>query len=265
MEQPVTRQFVKLNVPCAYQVVFQAIEDNILNGRFKPGDKLPSESDLASQFGVNRSTVREGLRLLEQNGLVAREAGKRLHVTLPRYQDLSSRMTRAMMMHQVTFQELWDVAMVLEPAAAAAAALASNPRAITMLEENLNETERVLERGDSILALDLEFHKIIADFTDNRALVLAREPIGMLLFPAFGTVLPKLPKAGDRLVEAHGIILKALRNQDADRAATWMRKHIADLKRGYEIAGIDVNGPISHKPPADIRAQAQTDQGVEEN
>ena len=265
MEPQVTAQFDKLNIPRAYQVVSQAIEKNILNGRFKPGDKLPSEKNLAAQFGVNRSTVREGLRLLEQNGLVAREAGKRLHVTLPRYQDLSSRMTRAMTMHQVTFQELWDVAMVLEPAAAAAAALAVDPSAIAALEDNLRETERVLERGESILALDLEFHKMIAEYSNNRVLVLAREPVGMLLLPAFGTVLPKLPKAGERLVEAHGVILEALRTRDPDRAATWMHKHIADLKRGYEIAGIDIYGPISAEPPEDTRIPAATDRIAEEN
>lgn len=255
MEQQRTGQFEKLNVKNAYQVVSQVIENDILNGKFKPGDQLPSESDLASQFGVNRSTVREGLRLLEQNGLVAREAGKRLHITLPRYRDLSSRMSRAMIMHQVSFRELWDVAMALEPAAASAAALAADPSAIAVLEDNLRRTKEVLARGESILMLDLEFHKLIAEFTKNRVLVLAREPVGMLLLPAFGAVLPKLPKAGDRLVEAHGIILEALRTNDADLAATWMRKHIADLRRGYEIAGIDLDEPINHELPVDTLVQ----------
>jgi GntR family transcriptional repressor for pyruvate dehydrogenase complex len=249
VEQQSASQFEKLNVKRAYQAVSQAIEDGILNGKFKPGHQLPSEFDLASQFGVNRSTVREGLRLLEQNGLVAREAGKRLHITLPRYRDLSSRMTRAMIMHQITFRELWEVAIVLEPAAAAAAALSNDPIMIETLENNLHKTRQTLDSGDSILALDLEFHKLIAEFTNNRALVLAREPVGMLLLPAFEAVLPMLPKAGERLLEAHGIILDALRTNNADRAATWMRKHIEDLKRGYEVAGINIDRPINKEPP----------------
>ena len=53
-------------------------------------------------------------------------------------------MTRAMIMHQITFRELWDLAMVLEPAAAAAAAGTSDPDAIAALEDNLRETERAL-------------------------------------------------------------------------------------------------------------------------
>jgi DNA-binding FadR family transcriptional regulator len=247
--------FEKLNVPRAYEVVSQAIEAGILDGRFKRGDQLPSECDLASQFGVNRSTVREGLRLLEQNGLVAREAGKRLRVTVPRYQDLSSRMTRAMVLHQITFRELWDLAMVLEPAAASAAALAADPEAIALLETNLRATKEAVARGQSVLALDLEFHNLIARFSSNRALVLAREPVCMLLLPAFEAVLPELPNACDRLVEAHTIILDALRAHDAERAATWMGKHIEDLRRGYEIAGIGVDEPISGDPMADPRGR----------
>lgn len=244
--------FDKLNIPRAYQVVSQSIEAEILKGRFKPGDQLPSESDLASQFGVNRSTVREGLRLLEENGLVARETGKRLHVTLPRYGDLSSRMTRAMIMHQITVRELWDLAMVLEPAAAAGAARVVGPDAISALENNLSKTEKALGQGKSILALDLEFHNLIADYSNNRALMLAREPVAMLILPAFETVLPHLPVAGDRLMEAHTIILDALRTREADRAATWMGKHIADLKRGYEIAGVDVDAPINREGAGNI-------------
>lgn len=245
MTQPAPSHFDKLNVPRAYQVVSQAIEAEILKGNFKPGDQLPSECDLAAQFGVNRSTVREGLRLLEQNGLVAREAGKRLHVTLPRIGDLSSRMTRAMIMHQISFRELWDLAMVLEPAAAAGAALSAGAGEIAALEDNLQQTEAALARGESILALDLEFHNLIADYASNRALKLAREPVAMLLLPAFETVWPGLPKAGARLLQAHSIILDALRERDASTAADWMGKHIADLKRGYDIVGVDLDAPIT--------------------
>lgn len=247
MEQTAPSHFDKLNVPRAYQVVSQAIETQILNGRFKPGDKLPSESDLASQFGVNRSTVREGLRLLEQNGLVAREAGKRLHVTLPRTRDLSSRMTRAMILHQITFRELWDVAMVMEPAAARAAAPVVGADDITELENNLRKTEAALQRSESILSLDMEFHNLIADYSQNRALRLAREPVAMLLLPAFETVWPDLPKAGARLMQAHTIILDALRTGDGETASIWMGKHIADLKRGYEIVGVDLDAPITRE------------------
>ena len=69
------------------------------------------------QFGVNRSTVREGIRLLEQSGLVSREPSRRLSVAVPHYHRLATRMTRALILQQVTFRELWHTSRALEPAA----------------------------------------------------------------------------------------------------------------------------------------------------
>ncbi len=93
--QPV---FEKLDVLPAYRVVAEAIENNIVLGRLKVGDRLPSETELASQFGVHRSTVREGIRLLEESGLVARVGRTTLEVTLPHFQDLGTRASRALTM-----------------------------------------------------------------------------------------------------------------------------------------------------------------------
>jgi len=62
-------QFEKLNVPSAYQVVSRELRRMILSGALKTGDQLPTEALLAKQFGVNRSTVREGIRQLENDGL----------------------------------------------------------------------------------------------------------------------------------------------------------------------------------------------------
>ena len=87
--------FGKLTLNPAYRVVADAIEQNILSGRMKVGDRLPSEIQLAKQFGVHRSTVREGLRLLEESGLVARVGRMTLEVTLPHFQQLATRASRA--------------------------------------------------------------------------------------------------------------------------------------------------------------------------
>ena len=59
-----------------YRLVYDAIEREIAAGRLKIGDPLPTEMELADQFAVNRSTVREGIRLLEQSGLVTAASGR---------------------------------------------------------------------------------------------------------------------------------------------------------------------------------------------
>jgi GntR family transcriptional regulator, transcriptional repressor for pyruvate dehydrogenase complex len=67
-------QFEKLNVPSAYQVVSRELRRMILRRDLKTGEQLPTEAQLAEHFGVNRSTVREGIRQLENEGFVRRGA-----------------------------------------------------------------------------------------------------------------------------------------------------------------------------------------------
>ena len=84
----------KLQLHPAYRVVSDDLRQRIVRGEIQPGEPLPTESDLASRFGVHRSTIREGLRQLEQDGLVRRQ-GKKLLVAVPRNSDLASAAERA--------------------------------------------------------------------------------------------------------------------------------------------------------------------------
>ena len=117
--------FARLDRAPGYRLLADAVEREILEGRLKPGDKLPTETEFATQFAVNRSTVREGIRLLEESGLVRREEGRRLFVARPETSALAQRMSNAMVMHAVTFRELWETMMALEPMAAELAAATS--------------------------------------------------------------------------------------------------------------------------------------------
>ncbi len=240
-------RFAKLGVAPAYRVVFETIEEEILSGRLRPGERLPSETDLADQLGVNRSTAREGLRLLEQTGLVRREEGRRLFAAIPRQEDLSSRATRALILQQVTFRELWELSMVTEPGVARLAAERIKPDQIAALEDNLARTDEAVRNGHSFTQLDMEFHGMIAEAAGNRAWLLAREPAALLLFPAMDLLAPHLPQSGHRLVEAHGRVLSALKAGQAEVAGDWMLKHIADFRRGYDMAGIDIDVPVGRR------------------
>lgn len=78
-------RFARLEPAPAYKNVSEAILKDIINGRLTVGNRLPSEQKLAEQFGVHRSTVREGIRLLEETGVLRREFGKQLVVSRPTY------------------------------------------------------------------------------------------------------------------------------------------------------------------------------------
>jgi DNA-binding FadR family transcriptional regulator len=171
--------FERLEVVPAYRTVCEAIEREIMSGRLGPGDQLPTETDLAEQFGLTRHTVREGLRILEEGGLVGREAGRRLFVKQPHYAELAPRALRALVMQRVTFLELWEVSMALEPSAAALAAGRADAAQIEELEDNLRRMETALANSQPIIELDVAFHTLVAEIAANKALLLAREPLSL--------------------------------------------------------------------------------------
>ena len=237
------QSFKKIETAPVYRLVFDAIEQQIVLGQLRKGDLLPTETELAEQFGVNRSTVREGIRSLEQSGFVERNASKRLQVTIPHFVDLASRASRALKLHAVTFRELWEASTAIEPVTVRYAVERITPGQIAELRRNLAAMEKAIARVDRVVELDIEFHDILAQAACNRALVLAREPISLLFMPAGRAILPKLRTQG-RIVSAHRAILEAVERRDAMEAETWMRRHMEDFRRGFERTGLDIDLPL---------------------
>jgi GntR family transcriptional repressor for pyruvate dehydrogenase complex len=233
----------------SHELVARAIENRILSRAVLPGDILPSETALAAELGVHRSTLREALRSLEQNGLVYREAGRRkLRVgSGPQSADLSRRLVSAMVVQQVTFEELYLAMRALEPATAEAAAKNATAAVLTELDDNLARTRSALNDSDSLTALDIEFHNLVAKAANNRALDLTRRPLSDLFYPAFYGVMSGL-NAAERLMTAHESIVAAIRAGDPLVAREWMERHIKDFRRGYQLAKLEMNEPVAPQP-----------------
>ncbi len=240
------RAFEKLALSPAYRVVSDDLRRRIVEGSLSQGDALPTEAVLAERFGVHRSTIREGLRQLEQEGLLRRD-GKKLLISTPRHSDLASAAERALRLRQVNFLDVWQVASVLEPLCASLAAVAINDEELAVLQANLDRTRAVVERRASPVDVDIEFQALVAAASHNPALLLARGPISLLMRAGYAAIEPKLPQSGPRLLQVHEQIVSALRQRDATAAEAAMRKHMQDYRRGCEVAGLDMSQPI---PPA---------------
>ena len=76
--QTTAPDFAPIRMETAYRKVAAALLERITDRTINPGDRLPAETELARQFGVHRGTVREALRELESNGVLARERGSKL-------------------------------------------------------------------------------------------------------------------------------------------------------------------------------------------
>jgi len=243
--------FKRIRSVPAYKVVADEIERLIVSGELRSGDPLPTEIELSESFGVNRSTVREAIRLIEQEGMLERREGRRLFVCLPGLYDLASRATRMLMLQQTTFQELWETAVTLEPLAARLAAQYANTEDLLRLQSNITATAELTLPGEqpeaelaALVDLDVEFHALVGAASHNRPLMLAREPISLLYKPTLLRIYSHIPQSKSRALAAHRRIVEGLKQGDADLAVEWMHKHMVDFQRGFQMAGFDMNAPI---------------------
>jgi DNA-binding FadR family transcriptional regulator len=238
------RKFSRIAASPAYRRVAEAVERDILCGRLKAGEPLGTEAALVEQFGVNRSTIREGIRLLEHSGLVRRDSSRRLWVELPRTERLVTSVSRALVLHEVTFRELYDAALALQLATIDAAVEHSTPAEIDALERNIEATAARLGDAAEMARLDGEFHALVGLASHNRVLQLAREPSELLVISSAELILRNVAEAPARLVHAHRMYVDAMRRRDREAGRLWARRHLEDWRRGFERAGKDLDRPI---------------------
>jgi DNA-binding FadR family transcriptional regulator len=228
--------FVPLEDYPAYRQIANQIERRIVARSLRTGDALPSESDLARQFGVNRSTVREAIRELEIQGLLGRGRGeKRLRVTRPEHHHISGGVSRALALHDVTFQELWEAMMAVEPAAAQYAAARRTALQLQTLVQAHAHFERDGADTDAAVAAVVEFFTAVATASGNQVLALTQASLNELLAPALTRLIDRIPQARRRIGEAQAKIISSIRQKRSEQARSWMEKHIRDFKRGHEL------------------------------
>jgi DNA-binding FadR family transcriptional regulator len=244
--RPTTRAaapFDPIRVEPAYRKVAAALLERITDRTINAGERLPPEVELARQFGVHRGTVREALRELESNGVLKRERGSKLMmVTRPARATVAAGVSRALALHDVSFHDVWEALTALEPPIAAAAARARKPADL----ERLEALHSRLDELDTAAAVEqtAEFFRATGEATHNGVFMLAHEPLVQLLVPSLGVMIDKVPQARARIGDAQQRIVAAIRARDPAQAGEWMAKHIRDFRRGFEIAGIALEGHI---------------------
>jgi len=229
--------FAPLDDHPAYRKIANLIEQRIVDRTLRTGDALPSESDLARQFGVNRSTVREAIRELEIQGLLGRGRGeKRLRVTRPEHHHISGDVSRALALHDVTFQELWEAMMAVEPAAAQYAAARRTAAQLQALAQAAAHFERDAADTRAAVAAVVEFFTAVVNASGNQVLALTQASLNELLAPALTRMIDCIPQARRRISEAQARIISSIKLRKSEHARSWMEKHIRDFKRGHELA-----------------------------
>jgi len=234
-------QFAPLLLEPAYRKVAARIAERVRSRALREGERLPTETELARQFGVNRSTVREALRELESRGLVQRRPGSKLmSVSRPHHAAVAAGVSDALLLQDVTVRDVWEALTILEPPLAEVAARARSAEDLRSIAAATEAFSTAGEASAQAAARSAEFFRCLGRATHNPVLRLAQEPLLQLLEPSLGVMIDKLPQARSRIAAAERRLAEAIEARDTQAAHDWMARHIRDFRKGFELSGIDL-------------------------
>jgi GntR family transcriptional repressor for pyruvate dehydrogenase complex len=236
-------EFEPLLLTPAYRKVAVALLAKITDRTLSAGDRLPAEQELARQFGVNRSTVREAIRELESAGVLRRHRGSKLMmVSRPEPEAVADGVSRALALYDVSIRDVWEGLMVLEPPIAETAARRRQDTDVALIESTV--AKGLPARTDAAVCQAADFFRHVGEAAHNRVLVLAHEPLLQLLAPSLRKMIDQVKPARGRIATAQRRIVAAVRAGDAAAARNWTEKHVRDFRRGFEVAGIDLDDRV---------------------
>ncbi len=228
MPTPVKSDFEVVRRNKVYEEVAKQIERLILN-KLHPGDKLPSERELAEMLQVSRSSIRDAIRGLELMGLVEPRQGAGTIVKEVSAESLVNPFANVLKHRHELVGELLDFRKMLEPPLAARAATHASADEIEEMEEILQRQEVTLSRGEASIDEDAEFHYSVALASGNSVVLKVLDIVMDLLRETRERSL-QLKGRPHKSLAGHRRILAAIKRHDAEGAKAAMRRHIEDVE-----------------------------------
>src|SRR5215510_11220738 len=222
---------VKEDVTATLIGVFKRL---ISEGTLAPGHRLPAERELAEMFGVARSSLRQALKVLEIMGVISQRVGDGTYLNTAALAILAEPMEFLILLDGLSFHELMEARLIVEPELAARAAARATPEEIAELQQTLTEMEENRHDHARFTQCDLLFHQTIFRLAGNR--------VCSLMFTVVHQSLERLIHLTSQLVEPehtlqlHRRIFVAIRRRDADDARRRMKEHLEDAKELFKRA-----------------------------
>ncbi|MFN8447846.1 MAG: FadR/GntR family transcriptional regulator [Anaerolineae bacterium] len=228
--------YSRVQSPRLYEQIVEQIERLIMDGKLRPGDQLPAERELAEQFNVSRTAVREAVKALREKGLVEIETGRGTFIT----QEVSKALRRSLdwIIHTGDGNQLADLVQVrsiLEPEIAALAAEMATDEDIQRLEAAVAAMDAAMDDADVFVEADLDFHRALATATQNRLIPTLIDPIVDLLREQRIKIF--YVEGGTRRGQYHHkCILDAVKNRDSAAASRAMQAHLGQVREDSDAA-----------------------------
>ncbi len=149
-------------------LLVQRFQQLLSDGLLAPGVKLPSERELATSFGVARSSLRQALKVLEIMGVITQKVGDGSYLNKDASAVLAVPMDFLFLLDDTSLQELVEMRLMVEPGLAAKAAERASADDIALLRQSVVDLEHSKRDRMKLVASDLMFHRAIFQASGNR-------------------------------------------------------------------------------------------------
>lgn len=200
----------------------------IAEGALEPGARLPAERELAETFGVSRSSLRQALKVLEIMGVISQRVGDGTYLNKSAAAILREPMEFLILLDGISFHELMEARLLVEPELAARAALRGSDEDIAEIHRQLRAMEDAKDDPVKFVTHDLLFHQAVFHAAGNR--------VTSLMFSVVHKSLDKLITITSRVVEPehtlslHRRIYHAIRKRDQEDSRRRMAEHLLDAR-----------------------------------
>lgn len=229
--------------------VVQHLREMIHNGELRPGDRLPSERDLAKLLGVSRPTLRVAICSLAAIGVLRSRQGAGTFVVKDEDPpSLDSSPLRLMAsLRGFTSAEMFEARRALEMAVAGLAAERTTGEQLASIAEELAGMYASLEEPEQYLVHDMRFHQLIAAASGNRILTALMNMVATILLDVRSKTV-KQAKDLRESAEMHQKIYRAIRDHDPEKARIAMRDHLVLAEKAQQSEAVETsNGMNDHK------------------
>lgn len=232
--------------------VSQQIQSLIVDGQLMPGDRLPSERDLAGRFGVSRTAVRDAVKGLAAKGMLEVNIGRAgTTVRSPTAANMNEMMTLFLRgdAPALNMNDLIEARRVLEVAIAGFAAERRTEADLSAMQHNLDETLKIGNNREKFVQRDIEFHKVLARATQNRLFLLFLESVNEPMIE--GRILAfRRHGAPERSYHYHKCIYDQVESRNAEGAREAMREHLVEAEETLRKTLMLAQSEIAGSSPA---------------
>lgn len=215
-------------------IIIERIRAAILEGKLKPGDRLPSEKELGEQFKVSRQTLRESMRALEHLGLIIMRKGNGGGAFIVEVEKhvATQNLANYLYFKNLTIENLSELRRMMEPHAAGCAAQQISERDLKRLKTINSETRKNfdLQDWDEVTRNEMEFHLLIANQTHNPILILMLDFVETLL-EDFKKILKPDEGFRESVLRSHEEIYDAISQGNSELASEIMLGHVEQVEQ----------------------------------